>query len=209
MSSSPATFKTVKKKFNDAGIDLHILCFNQRMNATDDPRGCRSLSSGAEPSGAREPTHPIIIAVVAGDRRDPAKTAIGRDAELLLPRSGLTFTTGPMRTVNRSAVVVIPKQPFLDWLHRVDSSSGKLTLTDLGDDPSIYLLPECDVKDELEECFKVVCVEIFEDQLDGWYRAQDRWPEDRSLEIFQLWFDYRLHSVLFDLAEEPLVAEDL
>jgi sugar phosphate isomerase/epimerase len=36
MSASPATFKTVKKQFNDAGIDLHILCFNQRMNATDD-----------------------------------------------------------------------------------------------------------------------------------------------------------------------------
>ena len=84
-----------------------------------------------------------------------------------------------------------------------------MTLTDLGDDPSIYLLPECDVEYELEECFKEVCGEIFEDQLDGWYRAQDRWPEDRSLEIFQLWFDYRLHLILVDLAEEPLVAEDL
>jgi sugar phosphate isomerase/epimerase len=36
MSASPATFKSVKKLFNDAGIDVHILCFNQRLNATDD-----------------------------------------------------------------------------------------------------------------------------------------------------------------------------
>jgi len=36
MSSSLATFKTVKEKFKNAGIDLRILCFNQRMNATDD-----------------------------------------------------------------------------------------------------------------------------------------------------------------------------
>lgn len=36
MSSSPATFKTVKEKFKKAGIDLHMLCFNQRMNATDE-----------------------------------------------------------------------------------------------------------------------------------------------------------------------------
>jgi hypothetical protein len=56
-----------------------------------------------------------------------------------------------MRALNRSTVVVVPKQP--DWLHRVDSSSGRLTLTDLGDDPSIYRLPECDFKHELEECF--------------------------------------------------------
>jgi sugar phosphate isomerase/epimerase len=36
MATSPDTFKAVKKKFNDAGINLQILCFNQRMTATDD-----------------------------------------------------------------------------------------------------------------------------------------------------------------------------
>jgi len=36
MATSPDTFKAVKKKFNDAGIELRILCFNQRMTATDD-----------------------------------------------------------------------------------------------------------------------------------------------------------------------------
>ena len=36
MSTSPATFKGVKKQFNDAGINVEILCFNQRMTATDD-----------------------------------------------------------------------------------------------------------------------------------------------------------------------------
>ncbi|HEU4386659.1 MAG TPA: hypothetical protein VFV34_02600 [Blastocatellia bacterium] len=36
MSTSPDIFKAVKKKFNDAGIDVPILCFNQRMTATDD-----------------------------------------------------------------------------------------------------------------------------------------------------------------------------
>jgi sugar phosphate isomerase/epimerase len=36
LATSPDTFKTVKKKFNDAGIGIHILCFNQRLTATDD-----------------------------------------------------------------------------------------------------------------------------------------------------------------------------
>ena len=36
MSASPSVFKAVKGKFNEAGIDLRLLCFNQRMNATDD-----------------------------------------------------------------------------------------------------------------------------------------------------------------------------
>lgn len=78
-----------------------------------------------------------------------------------------------MRAVNRSAVVVVPKQPFLDWLHRVDFSSRELTLTDLANDPSIYLLPECDLESELELHFKKACPKIFEDQLNGWYRAEE------------------------------------
>ena len=36
LSTTPATFQAVKKKFNEAGIDVRILCFNQRVNATDD-----------------------------------------------------------------------------------------------------------------------------------------------------------------------------
>ena len=78
-----------------------------------------------------------------------------------------------------------------------------MTLTDLEDDPSIYLLPR-----EREECFKKACVEIFEDQLNGWYCAEELWPEDRSLQVFQLWFDYQLHSIVLDIGEEPLVTED-
>jgi len=114
------------------------------------------------------------FAALAGDRRNPAETALGWGAELLLSGSGLTHKLFLMRAVNRSAVVVVPKQPFLDWLHRVDSSSGKLTLTDLANDPSIYLLPECDLESELELHFEKACPKIFEDQLNGWYRAEFR-----------------------------------
>src|SRR5258708_20807086 len=34
-------------------------------------------------------------------------------------------------TLNRSALVVKPKQPFLDWLHAADSTSSDLTLQEL------------------------------------------------------------------------------
>ena len=35
-SSSPDLFKTVRKKFDDAGIDIRLLCFNMNRNTTDD-----------------------------------------------------------------------------------------------------------------------------------------------------------------------------
>ena len=53
-----------------------------------------------------------------------------------------------MKTINRSALVVKPAQPFLDWLHRVDPTSTHLTLDDLRLEPTIYLLPEWDTEDE-------------------------------------------------------------
>jgi hypothetical protein len=53
-----------------------------------------------------------------------------------------------MDTINRSAIVVRPAQPFLDWLHRVDPTSVHLTLEDLQREPTIYLVAECDSQDE-------------------------------------------------------------
>jgi hypothetical protein len=55
-----------------------------------------------------------------------------------------------MRKLNRSAVIVIPKQPFLDWLHFVDPTTTELTLQDLCREPTIYLILECESDDEFE-----------------------------------------------------------
>ena len=61
-----------------------------------------------------------------------------------------------MNIINRSAVVVTPAQPFLEWLHRVDASSADLTLDELRVDPSIYLLPEWERdEDALDQLAKV------------------------------------------------------
>ena len=46
-----------------------------------------------------------------------------------------------MDVINRSAVIVMPAEPFLRWLHRADSTSPELTLADLRREPKIYLLP--------------------------------------------------------------------
>jgi len=107
--------------------------------------------------------------------------------------------------LNRSAVVVKPKQPFLDWLHHADPTSRGITLEQVGRTPRIYLLPECDTEDDLREVLEELCEEIFVDQLDGGFREERTWPTDRSYEAFYHWFDVRSHSVLIDLCDEPLI----
>jgi hypothetical protein len=43
-----------------------------------------------------------------------------------------------MDTIKRSALVVKPAQPFLDWLHLVHPTSAHLTLKDLRVERTIY-----------------------------------------------------------------------
>ena len=102
----------------------------------------------------------------------------------------------------------MPKQPFLDWLHEVDPTSEGLALDDLRRDPAVYLLPARDMESQLETCLKKCCTAIFEEQLDGWYRAEELWPRDRSMKIFREWFEYRFHSMPIDLADQPLIWEE-
>ena len=85
-----------------------------------------------------------------------------------------------MDTLNRSAIVVKPKQPFLNWLHAADPASSELSLPDLVREPTIYLVPECDTDDEVVDVLRELCHEIFEEQLAGWYTDTATWPRDRS-----------------------------
>jgi hypothetical protein len=59
-----------------------------------------------------------------------------------------------MVTVNRSAIVVKPKQPFLDWLHATDPTSLELTSLNLIREPTIYLIPECDTDEDVAEVLR-------------------------------------------------------
>jgi len=120
-------------------------------------------------------------------------TAVRRNSEL-----------GRMDTMNRSAVIVTPAKPFLDWLHRVDPTSAELGLEDLRREATIYLAPEYDSDEEARGFLEKYCVEIFEEQLDGWFCVPAAWPADRSFDTFVHWFQYTLHSVIVDLCDTPL-----
>lgn len=110
-------------------------------------------------------------------------------------------------TINRSALVVTPKQLFLDWLHSVDPSSYDLTLHDLTLEPTIYLIPERDTPKEIDQALHERCEEIFEEQLAGWFKDVTTWPSDRGFDVFCRWFDYQHHSMLIDLCDDPLIRE--
>lgn len=114
-----------------------------------------------------------------------------------------------MNAINRSALVVIPAQPFLDWLHQADPTSTQLSLNDLRKEATIYLLPEYDTEEEARQHLQKRCEGVFEEQLNGWYREPSTWPADRNFKNFKRWFEYQFHSVIIDLCSHPIVREEL
>jgi hypothetical protein len=69
--------------------------------------------------------------------------------------------------LNRSAVVVRPKQPFLDWVRAVDyDDAPEVTTDDMR--ATIYLVPEYEDPDGAEIFLKRVYGEIFCRQRNGW-----------------------------------------
>src|SRR5713226_1624385 len=94
-----------------------------------------------------------------------------------------------MVSLNRTAAVVTAKQPFLDWLHSVDPTSRHLTLADLNQEPSVYLLPDSDSDAKAARHMRKSCTQIFTHELDGWFRVPSAWPKDLDFRVLQIPFD--------------------
>jgi hypothetical protein len=109
-----------------------------------------------------------------------------------------------MSEINRSLVILKPKQPFLDWARTLDDEDKDLTLEQLAEDSIAYLIPEVwqdsDQQLLLESYYDV----LFEKQLEGWWTDEADWPKKRSLKMFLDWFEFEFHSLVFDLGDEPI-----
>ena len=109
-----------------------------------------------------------------------------------------------MSEINRSLVILKPKQPFLDWTRTLDDEDQDLSIEELHHDSIAYLIPELwqdfDQQELLESYYDV----LFEEQLAGWWTDEADWPQKRDLKMFLAWFEVEFHSLVFDLCEEPI-----
>jgi hypothetical protein len=114
-----------------------------------------------------------------------------------------------MSEINRSLIVLKPKQPFLDWAHSLDEERNKFTLQELAHDSIAYLIPELWEDADQEAFLESSCEILFEDQLAGWWTDEAAWPKQRNLAMFLEWFEVEFHSLVFDLCDDPIrVIED-
>ena len=112
--------------------------------------------------------------------------------------------------LNRAALILRYKQPFVDWINAADPSatSHALTLEEVNQEHSVYLV---EVEDEggLADWLTRRHRELFEEELNGWYTDPALWPRDRSLTTLREWCSSELHTIVVDAGESPLEDDEL
>ena len=109
-------------------------------------------------------------------------------------------------TINRFAVVLLPSEEYLKWTQTCAHPDPNLTLTDLWDDPSVYLIPEVeDLEAWLRKHYRV----MFEEELSSWDTREEHWPEDRSFDAFLRFFHLIFASSVVDLGKGKIVREEM
>ena len=112
-----------------------------------------------------------------------------------------------MYEVNRSVIIVQPREPFWQWLQQLpDSDLGDLSLDSLREDANSYLINACENADEVWDEIDARFEEIFAAELADWCDDEREWPE-MNMAIFRNWFDVVLSSIVSDLTSEPLQRE--
>lgn len=114
----------------------------------------------------------------------------------------------PRFTLNRTVIMLGPKQPFLDWLNNVDPDDEALTVEDLRDDNEVFLIPQYNDNTDSEKWVEMRWGFLFEHMLLGWVDDEALWPQDRTLEMFREWFEIEIHTMAWDLSDDPLIVED-
>lgn len=107
--------------------------------------------------------------------------------------------------INRSAVIVRPKQPYMNWASQLDTSN---ITPNQNDEPTIYLIPEYNDDSSAWAILEQIYNSIFEAELHAWHTRTADWPANRTFETFRDWFDIVFVSEIADLSSGPILDDN-
>ena len=109
--------------------------------------------------------------------------------------------------INRTALTIIPKQPFIDWANSLDDGP-KLKVNDPNYEPTVYLVDEVSSDTALNRIIRQHYSQIFENELAGWHLIIEDWPQKRDSRTFRKWFEVIVSTVVLDLSQRYINLED-
>jgi hypothetical protein len=100
--------------------------------------------------------------------------------------------------INRSAIIIKPLQPFIDWcsnLYPEDLDDIKKTRT--------YLVSE-DIED-IDSWLVKKFDKLFTFELASWHENKKEWPQKRNYKMFKEWFQIDISILVYDFEINPVL----
>ncbi|MEQ5800797.1 hypothetical protein [Halomonas sp. H10-9-1] len=109
-----------------------------------------------------------------------------------------------MKLLNRSALSLRPTQHFVDWINGLEPTmdGDDLTLADVERESTVYLIPEMDTPEALQEFVRERYLEILETELRAWEEDERQWPETLDWPLFQRFLQLEHSYLAIDLDNE-------
>ena len=115
--------------------------------------------------------------------------------------------------INRSSVILKYKEPAIKWINDSDpyNDDPGITQNSVNSDRTVYLVREedADGPDSVRDWITLNFGVLFESELEGWYTDESLWPQDRTMELFNKWFQIECHSVILDTVGTPIEDEEI
>lgn len=101
-----------------------------------------------------------------------------------------------MIELDRMALLIKPKTAFLDWINQI--SEEKTTLNALRENCTILLVPLLENDKELQQYIHGSYHSLFTQELASWCDDDTLWPQNRTITLFNQFFDVEVHSFVYD-----------
>ncbi len=117
-----------------------------------------------------------------------------------------------MKLLNRAALALLPRQPFVDWVNGLaqgDSQLQVLSLEAHRAEGTLYLIDEVFSEADFGAAIERHWRQMFENELGAWDEFADDWPAGLTPELFNAWFELQPQLMAIDLSSQPLLLAPL
>ncbi len=101
--------------------------------------------------------------------------------------------------LNRGAVILRYKEPFVQWINEADpiKDNSEVTIDSANEERIVYLISDVDAE-SINRWIRENHSTLFESELEGWYTDESLWPKKRDYKTFKEWCEVECHSVILD-----------
>ena len=112
--------------------------------------------------------------------------------------------------INRAAVIVRLKAPFIQWINEADPNDvrEKITLEEANEDRTVYLIDDSEAE-HVDEWVSLNFTQLFECELEDWHQDPAMWPEKIDRELFDAWCGLECHTVVVDTVGGPIADDEM